>query len=55
MLYVGDWDQSAVNRYDLSTGTFRGWIGTIAASPTGAATGGPSSCGSAAVNSMTPG
>jgi hypothetical protein len=55
MLYIGDWDQSAVNRYDLSTGAFRGWIGTIAASPTGAAPGGPSSCVSAPVNSMTPG
>ncbi len=54
-LYIPDWDQSAVNRYDLTTGQFRGWIGTIAVSPTSSGTGSPNSCAGAAVDATTPG
>jgi sugar lactone lactonase YvrE len=49
-IYVADSGNSRINKYD-STGAFIGWIGKIATSPTGGATG----CSGASVGTATPG
>jgi sugar lactone lactonase YvrE len=49
-LYVADSANHRINKYN-SVGAFQGWIGSIATSPTGGATG----CNGAAVGTVTPG
>jgi hypothetical protein len=49
-LYVADSANARVNKYN-SSGAFQGWIGNIATSPTGGATG----CNGAAAGTVTPG
>jgi len=49
-LYVSDGSNSRISKYN-SSGTFLGWIGKIATSPTGGAAG----CSGAAVGTFTPG
>jgi hypothetical protein len=49
-LYVSDSGNSRINKYD-SSGMFQGWIGKIATSPTGGASG----CNGASVGASTPG
>ncbi len=53
-LYVVQQGTGAITRYDAVTGAFAGWIGRIASTPTGAATGGPASCTNP-LNTVTPG
>jgi DNA-binding beta-propeller fold protein YncE len=48
-LYVGDYNNSRICKYNYNSGTFLGWIGRINSSPTGGATG----CNGAAVGTQT--
>lgn len=52
-LYVSDSDptKNVIQRYDLSTGAFQGWKGTVALQPTG----GESGCNTTAQGQFTPG
>jgi len=50
-LFVADKSNNRVNRYNLLTGVFSGWIGRISASPTG----GDAGCAGAASGTFTPG
>lgn len=54
-IYVTNRNSSTVNRYNAQTGAFEGWIGRISTTPTGFATGAPSSCTSASPGTVTPG
>jgi hypothetical protein len=49
-LYVADYSNNRINKY-TSTGSFVGWLGNIATSPTGGASG----CSGASVGTFTPG
>jgi DNA-binding beta-propeller fold protein YncE len=49
-LYVVDYNNNRIIKYN-SSGNFQGWIGKIATSPTGGASG----CNGAAVGTLTPG
>lgn len=50
-MYVVDRDAARVDKFNVSTGAFIGWVGTISTSPTGGAAG----CAGAAVGTYTPG
>ena len=50
-LYVADYANNRVSRFNAISGAFRGWIGKISTSPTG----GDKGCKDAAVGTVTPG
>ncbi len=55
-IYVANRNSLTINRYDATTGAFKGWIGRVATTPTAAAVpGGPGTCTSTAPGNMTPG
>ena len=52
-LFIGDFSSSRIERFNLTTGTFTGWIGYVGVA--GVPTGGDAGCTSATVGAMTPG
>ncbi|MBL7716286.1 MAG: putative Ig domain-containing protein [Bdellovibrionales bacterium] len=50
-LFIGDYTNARIERFNLTTGAFTGWIGFVGTTPTG----GDAGCTTAAVGTMTPG
>ncbi len=54
-VYVTQQNAHTVNRYDAASGAFKGWIGLVGSTPTGASTGGPGTCTTVTPGNVTPG